>query len=101
MPDVTENTEEQRYEIRVDGELAGFAEWRGRERVRAFTHTEIDPRFEGQGLGSQLIAAVLDDQRATGHNVVPICPFVHAYLSRHPEYLDVVEPHIQRAFHLV
>jgi predicted GNAT family acetyltransferase len=90
----------QRYEIRVDGELAGYAEYRGRTRNRAFTHTEIDPRFEGQGLGSKLISAALEDARATDHTVVPICPFVHAYLAKHPEYLDLLEPHIRTAFHL-
>ena len=50
----------------------------------AFIHTEIDPRFEGHGLASQLIAAVLDEARAAGVSVLPFCPFVNGFISRHP-----------------
>ena len=93
--------ERERYEIRVDGELAGFAEYRGGQgETRALTHTEIDPAFEGQGLGSQLIAHALADVRAIGKLVLPVCPFVKAYLAEHPADLDLVEPRIRHAFGL-
>jgi predicted GNAT family acetyltransferase len=98
--EVTENPELERYEIRVDGALAGFTEYRGHTDTRTFTHTEIDPAFEGQGLGSQLISRTLDDLRARDLKAIPICPFVKAFLDRHPEYLDVVDPRIRRAFGL-
>ena len=58
---------------------------------RTLVHTEIDPAFEGHGLGSHLAAGALDDARQRGLTVVPLCPFVTAYLRRHHEQLDVVE----------
>jgi uncharacterized protein len=81
---------ERRYEIRVDGELAGFATYQLRPGEIAFKHTEIDDRFEGQGLGGELIAFALDDVRDRGLAVLPFCPFVRAYLQRHREYADLV-----------
>jgi predicted GNAT family acetyltransferase len=102
MPDVqvAEVPERERYELTVDGEVAGFSDFRGGGVLRAVTHTEIDPRFEGQGLGSILVKAVLDDVRTRGMHVLPVCPFVKAYLAQHPEELDLVEVQHRRAFHL-
>jgi predicted GNAT family acetyltransferase len=87
---IGDNAEERRYEVRVDGELAGFAQYRPQPGRIAFSHTEIDDRFEGQGLGSKLIAFALDDVRGRGLAVLPFCPFVKAYVQRHREYADLV-----------
>lgn len=84
-----------RYLIEVDGEPAGFAQYRDRGRAIAFVHTEIDDRHEGQGLGGLLVSAALDDVRSRGLAVLPFCPFVRGYIQRHPEYLDLV-PATQR-----
>ena len=97
---VAEAPDRERYEITVDGELAGFLEYRGRGATRALTHTEVDDRFEGQGLGSTLIRETLDDVRRRGMHVLPVCPFVKAFLDRHDDYLDLVEPRIRRSFGL-
>ena len=97
---VSENAERERYEIEVDGALAGFAEYRGHTDTRTFTHTEVDERFEGQGVGSRLVHDALEDVRRQGLHVIPMCPFVRAYIDRHPEYLDLVEPNIRRAFRM-
>lgn len=88
--------ERERYEIRVDGELAGFATYKVRPDQIAFRHTEIDDCFEGRGLGSRLIAFALDDARERGLAVLPFCPFVKAYIQRHREYADLV-PEDRRA----
>src|SRR5689334_10718461 len=88
--EVADNLDEGRYEIRVDGEPAGVSEYRRRPAGLAFVHTEIDDRFEGQGLGSRLVSYALDDARARGLAVLPFCPFVRSYIERHPEYLDLV-----------
>jgi predicted GNAT family acetyltransferase len=53
-------------------------------------HTEIEPAFEGEGFGSALVSGALDDVRARGKRVRPLCPFVAAYVKRHPEYADLV-----------
>ncbi len=91
--EVHNNAADHRYEIRVDGELAGFARYGlGRGRI-AFLHTEIHEPYEGMGLGSQLARAALDDARARGLVVVPFCPFIATFIERHlDEYRDLVAP---------
>jgi len=90
MIEVADSPEESRYEIRVDGELAGFSQYRRRPAALAFIHTEVDDRFEGQGLGGRLVSFALDDVRSRGLAALPFCPFVKGYIERHPEYLDLV-----------
>ena len=97
---ITDNTEEHRFEIRVDDDLAGFVVYRARPTLIAFIHTEIDDRFEGQGLGSQLIRAALDSARERGLAVLPFCPFVNGYMKRHPDYIDLVPQDRREAFDL-
>lgn len=91
-----DDPDERRYEVRVGGELAGFASYRAQPGSISFTHTEVDDGFEGQGLGSRLAAFALDDARGRGLAVLPFCPFVKGYIERHREYLDLV-PEERRA----
>ncbi|MEP6853591.1 MAG: GNAT family N-acetyltransferase [bacterium] len=86
---MTENPDEQRYELRVDGELIGLADYYDRDGVRVIPHTEVRPSREGQGLGAVLVRCALDDIRAKGMSVGPACPFVGHFLRRHPEYADL------------
>ena len=88
---VRDNTEESRFEIRTGDELAGIAVYRITDDRIVFTHTEIEDEHEGEGLGSKLIKAALDDVRAAGHQVVPVCPFVASYIERHQEYAELVD----------
>ena len=90
-PTVTHAPDERRYEIRVDDELAGFAEYVEKGGRLIFTHTEIADRFGGQSLGSALARAALDDVRANGIDIVPLCPFIAGWIDRHPEYEDLVD----------
>jgi predicted GNAT family acetyltransferase len=88
---VEHRPDERRYELLVDGEPAGELVYRDRGGgVLAFLHTEVDPNVRLRGLGSALVAGALDDARARGLRVVPLCPFVDAYVRRHPEYADLV-----------
>jgi predicted GNAT family acetyltransferase len=87
---------EHRYEITTEGELAGFVTYRDHGGTRTLLHTEIDPAFEGRGLASRLIRAVLDDLREKGLGLLPVCPFVRAFLDKQPEYVALVPP-AQRA----
>ena len=87
---IADNADEQRYEVLVDGEIAGFAQYRLRPGLIAFTHTEVDDSFEGHGLGGKLVAFALDDARERGLAVLPFCPFVNGYIERHREYVDLV-----------
>jgi uncharacterized protein len=97
---VVDVPERSRFEIRVDGEVAGFAEYRRRPGVIAFTHTLIDPRFEGQGLASQLVRTALSEARSEGISVLPFCPFVRSYLAGHTESLDLVPEDMRARFEL-
>jgi uncharacterized protein len=89
---VRDNPEHRRYEAYVGEELAGFSQYRVQPGVITFTHTKVDPDFEGRGVGSQLVRTELDEARARGLKVVPMCPFVRAYIARHAEYADLVVP---------
>ncbi|WAL63259.1 GNAT family N-acetyltransferase [Amycolatopsis cynarae] len=83
---------ENRYEIRVDGELAGFTAYRDRGEQRVFYHTEIAEAFGGRGLSGVLVGQALTDVRESGRTAVPVCPLVAAYLRKHPEYADIARP---------
>jgi len=89
-PKVVDNPAASRFEILVDGELAGFADYRRSRSTVAFTHTLIEPRFEGRGLGSVLARRALDATRDAGLSVLPFCPFIRGYIQRHPAYVDLV-----------
>ena len=91
MVEVRDNPSEHRFEIHDDGKLAGFARYVRRPGRIFFVHTEIDPAFEGQGLGSALARGVLDAERTLGEPVVPLCPFMRSYIDRHPGYTDLVD----------
>lgn len=89
VSDVPEHT---RYEARLgdDGGLAALLEYKLSDLWIALLHTEIQEGFEGQGIGSQLVARVLDDIRSRGLRVIPKCPFVIRWLERHPEQHDIL-----------
>ena len=94
MADVltSHNPAEHRYEAHLDGELAGFAVYELTDRLVIFTHTEVDSKFEGHGVGSALARFALDDVRRVGtHQVLPLCPFIKSWIGKHPEYADVLE----------
>jgi predicted GNAT family acetyltransferase len=88
--DVVDVRDRRRYEITADGETAGFAEYILTDDLITFTHTEIDPAFEGRGLGGALVREALDDVRSRGLKVLPLCPFVKGWIQRHRDYADLV-----------
>jgi predicted GNAT family acetyltransferase len=92
VTDVRDNRDRLRYEIFDDGGApVGFAQYVRRGGRVIFTHTEIDERSEGEGFGSRLAAGALDDVRTRGLRVVPLCPFIAAYIERHQQYDDLVD----------
>jgi hypothetical protein len=90
-PEVHDAPDRARYEVRLDGDLAGFAEYRDVDGARVFTHTEIFDAFEGKGVGSALAQGALEAVRGGGGRLVALCPFVASYIERHPEYADLVD----------
>ena len=97
MLEVVNNEAARRWEARLDGELAGYAQYRRQPTRITFTHTVVEPRFEGRGIGSRLARAALDAALADELRIVPICPFIHAYLERHDEYAAWVDWPLPRA----
>ena len=88
--DIVRNDATRRYELTVDGALAGYAQFRTGPDTIVFTHTVVKPAYEGRGLGSRLAKFVLDDAVARGEAIVPECPFISAYLRRHTKYEESV-----------
>jgi predicted GNAT family acetyltransferase len=89
---VTDNEAEQRFEVRVGGELAGSAYYETADDLIVFTHTEVDDAYEGHGVGSALARAALDAVRADGgRKVVARCPFIKGWIDRHPDYRDLLD----------
>ncbi|WP_372790626.1 GNAT family N-acetyltransferase [Paraconexibacter sp.] len=98
-PVITEHPESSRWEAHVDGELAGFAEYSTVGSRIIFTHTEVLPAHEGQGIGGALTRAALDAIRDRGsEEIVPICPFIAGWIMRHREYAPLVTPALRRQF---
>jgi predicted GNAT family acetyltransferase len=87
---VVDAPERERFEVTVDGEPAGFLDYRERKGLLALTHTEVEDRFEGRGLGGRLARFALDRARSEGLAALPFCPFVNDWMKRHPEYADLV-----------
>ena len=88
---VQDNPDRSRFEIIVDGEVGGFANYRVRDGLVIVTHSQVDPKYQGHGIGGQLARQTLDILRERGARVVPACPFFAEYVVKHPEYDDILE----------
>ena len=97
---VTDNPEQERYEVRADGELAGFIQYHLRDGVITFMHTETDPRFRGHGVATYLVQSSLDAARERHLGVLPYCPFVRRWIGEHPAYADLIPPDRRAQFSL-
>ena len=90
---VERHAERRRFEALIGDKVAGIAEFIPRgEDVVIFTHTEVNPNFEGQGVGKRMAAAALDAVRASGKKVQATCTFMGHYIREHEQYQDLVDP---------
>lgn len=88
--EVRDDPDQHRFEAYVDGRLAGFTAYERGDDSILILHAEVDDAFEGQGVGSAMVRQVLDLLRAEeGVKVNVVCPFVNAWLRRHPDYQDL------------
>jgi uncharacterized protein len=83
--ELRDNAELDRFEMDVNGDVA-YLEYRRNDNRLLLKHTEVPVALRGRGAGTRLVKAVLDRARADGVVVIAHCPFVKAYLTRHPEY---------------
>ena len=89
--DIEHKEADKRYVLTVDGEEAGFADYRDADATtRDFNHTVIDPKFRGQGLSGKLVKAALDDTRAAGKKIIPTCSAVDHFVEKNADYKDLV-----------
>ncbi len=88
--EVVDRPDAHRFEVLADGEVAGFADYQLSPGEILFTHTEVAEAYEGRGIGSVLVRHALDSARERGLAVLPMCPFIRAWISRHEDYLDLV-----------
>jgi len=91
---INDNTADSQFEAHV-GPYVGVIQYERLGDIITFTHTETPEELEGHGVASKLARVALDDARAQRLRVVPICPFVAAYIKRHPEYSDLVPAEYQ------
>jgi predicted GNAT family acetyltransferase len=88
---VTVTREDDRFTIAVDGKTVGHTAFANRGDQRVFYHTEVDNAFGGRGLATVVIAEALTATRDEGLRIVPVCPAVVSYTSKHEEFADVVD----------
>lgn len=87
---ISDNPDQRRYEALVDGQVAGFAQYRLDGDVIDFNHTVVEDEFEGKGIGGRLASGALDDVRQRGLRVIATCPFIKGYIERHEAYQDLL-----------
>lgn len=90
--DVVDNSDRKRFEGFVDGELVGIIDYIPLPGKVIATHTEVFEEYEGRGIGSRLVSGMIGILREDGRVMQPLCSYVSAYLQRHPDDADVVDP---------
>jgi predicted GNAT family acetyltransferase len=88
---VVDVPEKGRFEVRIDDRVVGLASYHVDGGTMTLPHTEVDPSMGGRGIGTTLVAGVLDAARERGLHVLPYCSFVRHYIEQHPETVDLVD----------
>lgn len=89
--EIVHDTDHNRYQLWVDGQVAALADYSLANGLATFTHTETNPEFQNRGLASRLVAFALDDARRRGWKVRPVCSFVGSYAAQHPAVADLID----------
>jgi len=87
---VVDSPTDSRFEALVDVTLAGVSEYELTSDTIIFLHTQVAEKYEGQGVGSETARYALDDARARGLYVRPLCPFIRGWMKQHSEYDDLI-----------
>lgn len=89
---VRRQTRPDRFEISVDGEVAGFTQFVDHDGRRIFYHTEVGLEFGGRGIAGQVVSSALRSTVDEGMRVVAVCPYVKKYVNTHDEFTEHVDP---------
>jgi uncharacterized protein len=92
---VADNADDNKFEVRVNGQVVGWQPYRRYQTHIVLTHTEVDPSWRERGISSAMIDGVLALIRSAGATVVPYCKLTSDYILRHPEYRDLVPDQYQ------
>ena len=79
------NEDQFRFELPVEGRVAFVAFERFPGGI-AYLHTVVPEELSGRGIASQLVRYVLEYAESNGLKVRPVCPFIKAYIDKHPQY---------------
>ncbi len=90
-PTVSRETDPDRFEVSVDGQVAGFTQFVDVGGQRIFFHTEIGEEFGGRGLAAVVVEQALTATRGDGLRIVPVCPYVKKYVQKHHDFDDIVD----------
>jgi predicted GNAT family acetyltransferase len=98
---IKDHRDYRRVEALVDDDdVAGFVQYEiGVDGTFDFFHAEVDDRFEGRGVGTQLAAGVVEFARSEGVRIRPTCSFLRSYLDQHPDDQDVIAARSSGAGH--
>ncbi|MGP4973795.1 GNAT family N-acetyltransferase [Psychrobacter alimentarius] len=88
-PEIIHNQSANRFETSIDNQT-GYISYQERGDTLVYDHTIVPQALGGRGIGSALVKRALDYARESGKTVVPQCSFVSAYISKHPEYQDLL-----------
>ena len=88
--ELIDNTDDNQYEFHIDGHIAKIEYIKTNKGEIYLTHTEVPTQLEGRGIASQLAEKVLTDIEKQGLRLVPLCPFVAGYISKHPDWRRIV-----------
>lgn len=86
------NEEKKRFELEVENAVAFIEYIQNKDNIIFLTHTEVPSELEGKGVGSAIVSRTLEWIKGQGYTLAPLCPFVAAYLKRHPEWTGILAP---------
>ncbi len=84
------NEDKKRFEYKVNGAIAFIEFILSNENIMFLTHTEVPVELEGKGVGSAIVSKTLEYIKEKGYTLAPLCPFVAAYVKRHPDWKTIL-----------
>jgi predicted GNAT family acetyltransferase len=97
---ITHAPEHSRYELKLDGQIVGIADYKQDGKVRSFTHTGVEPSHRGQGLAAELVDFALREAQGNELQVRPYCWYVRDHIARNPQYMGLVPAGSRASFGL-
>ena len=86
---VKRNTAENRFEANI-GSHTAFIKFNAVDNKLVLTHTEVPSALSGQGVGSLIVEKSLELMKSADEKLVPLCPFVQAYIEKHPKWKSLL-----------